>query len=93
MHASDEIQKAVEQVVKNELSPAKIDSVDVEEGKDHDGEKAFFVTIMFIGEPRDLEVSKLTGLTRHLRSRLSEMGEHRFPYTRFISNSEAGEAA
>ncbi|MCX7646920.1 MAG: hypothetical protein N2Z62_16695 [Rhodobacteraceae bacterium] len=93
MRASDEIRDALEEVVRQELPASRIRRVEVEEGEDHDGDASLFVTIRFDGEPRDLEVSKLTGLTRRLRSRLSGMGEHRFPYTRFISTSEAGEAA
>lgn len=93
MKASDKIRDALEKVVREELSSSRIRQVEVEEREDHDGDASLFVTIRFDGEARDLDVSKLTGITRHLRSRLSRMGEHRFPYTRFISTSEAGEAA
>jgi hypothetical protein len=87
------VRLAIEDVVRKRFGGIKIDSVEIEEGFDHDGEAAFFVRIIFDAEARDLPVDRLSGIKRHLRHRLESLGEHRFPYTRFTPRSEIDGAA
>lgn len=90
----ENIEKAIEEVVRERFSGVNIVRVDVEEGEDHDGDCVFFVKVVFDSEIKDLDAARLSGITRHLRSRLFEMGDERFPYTRFISQADfEGEAA
>jgi hypothetical protein len=90
---SDKIERAIEDVVRERLLNINIERVDVEEGEDHDGDRAFFVRIIFDSKITDFDKSRLSGLTRHIRSRLSALGEDRFPYTRFVASDEFHGAA
>ncbi|SIO48700.1 hypothetical protein SAMN05444722_2575 [Rhodovulum sp. ES.010] len=90
----ENIAKAIEEVVRDRFADVRIVRVDVEEGQDHDGDQVFFVRVVFDSEIKDLDAAKLSGITRHLRSRLFDLGDERFPYTRFISQADfEGEAA
>lgn len=89
----EEIRSAIEDVVRNRFDNIKIERVEVQEGEDHDGDHVFFVKIVFDADLKAFNASRLSGLTRHLRSRLDAIGEDRFPYTRFISSNESHEAA
>jgi hypothetical protein len=88
-----EIAQAIEDVVRKRFTGVNIVKVEVDEGRDHDGDLAFFVRIIFDAKPEDIEPARLTSITRHLRSRLFDMGEDRFPYTRFIARDEYTGAA
>lgn len=87
------VEEAIQDVVRARFSNVNILRVDVKEGEDHDGDRVFFVTVVFDADIKDLDASRLSGLTRHLRSRLFDMGEERFPYTRFVSKADFEGAA
>lgn len=89
----ENVEKAIQDVVRERFSNVKIVRVDIKEGEDHDGDRVFFVTVVFDADIKDMDASRLSGITRHLRSRLFELGEERFPHTRFISQDDFEGAA
>ncbi|TCP27752.1 hypothetical protein [Rhodovulum adriaticum] len=88
-----DIENAIEDVVRKRFAGVNIVRVDVEEGEDHDGDRVFFVNVVFDADIKDLDASRLSSITRHLRTRLFDMGEDRFPYTRFVSKADFEGAA
>ena len=82
----DEIKKAIEEVVREQLAGAKIVDVQVVEDTDCDGEGIYRVMVIYAGEKLDTE--KTASLVRYTRSRLRERDSYEFPIFRFISQSD-----
>ncbi len=82
------LQTAVDDVIRERFPNIDIVRVDVSEGEDHDGEPAVFVRVVFQGDPGRFDPGALAEVIRHLRSRLREIDETRFPYTRFVAKDE-----
>lgn len=89
----ENVEKAIEEIVRDRFSNIKIISVDVEEGEDHDGDPVLLVRVVFDAEIDDFDASRLSGITRHLRTKLFDMDESRFPLTRFVSRKDVEGAA
>ena len=89
----NKIREAVESIVKERFDNVEIVRVDVEEGRDHDGEDVLYVRVVFDADVNELRAERMSGLVRHLRSRLGELGETRFPLTRYLSKSDYEGAA
>lgn len=83
----------VEEIVKGRFDAIKIVRVDVEEGRDHDGDDVLFVTVVFDGDAKDMKADRMAGLARHLRSGLAKIGETRFPLTSYLSATDYEGAA
>jgi len=83
-----ELKQAIETVVRSRFPSIDIRHVLVEEGEDHDGDPVLFVKIVFDAPLEHLDPARLSGITRHIRSRLAELNEDRFPHSRFISLSD-----
>lgn len=84
----DAVRTAVEKTVRARMVEEFIVRVDVKPGEDFEGDPVIFVSVVFEGEVESLDFERLSGLTRHLRSKLPDIGEDRFPHTRFVSKSE-----
>jgi hypothetical protein len=63
----------------------------VAEALDSDGEPIWRVTVVFTVAPTKADGPKLASLGRHIGSALEELGEYRFPITRFVSKREASQ--
>ncbi|MGH6893418.1 MAG: hypothetical protein ACREEP_14300 [Dongiaceae bacterium] len=88
-----DIGKIVEIVKKTlaaDFAKMKILDVKIREELDSDGEDLLRVYVIFEGAPKDVDVRKLSGAVRHLRPKLSEMGETAFPLFSFISRGDVG---
>lgn len=88
MALSRKVKEAIEAVVRERFDSISIADVHVEEGEDHDGDPSLFVRIVFDAEVEDLDAHRMVSITRHLRNRLADLGEERFPYTRFLSKAD-----
>jgi hypothetical protein len=87
--------KRIEMVVKNVLAAdfdkVKIFEVRVRDETDSDGDKVLRVEVIFEGARKDLDAGKLSGAVRHVRPKLSEIGEEAFPLFSFISKGDWSE--
>lgn len=89
MALSKSVVRAIEEVVRRQIDMVPIAEVAVREGEDHDGDPSLFVRVVFDADVDDLDARRTVGLNRHLRERLGDLGETRFPYTTFISKEDA----
>jgi len=48
------------------------------------------IQVIFEGTPKDLDARKVAGAVRHVRPKLTAMGEAGFPLFSFVSSGEAG---
>ncbi len=72
-------QEIIERVVTEQLAPAHIVKVMVEEDLDHDGDEILQVRIVFEAEDDKLDTDKVLELAGHLIRALEEISEERFP--------------
>ena len=86
-------QEIIEQVVTEQLAPAHIVKVMVEEDLDHDGDEILRVRIVFEAEDDKLDTDKVLGLIRHLERGLEKIKEERFPIPYFMTLDEFNDAA
>lgn len=49
------------------------------------------IEIIFEGTPKDLDARKVSGAVRHVRPKLTEIGESAFPLLSFVSKGDAGQ--
>lgn len=57
-----------------------VPEVKVEEASDHSGDESLFVTLIY---PKRTIIDYL-GNIRKIRDKLTDAGEHRFPYTKYV---------
>lgn len=84
----DDLQAIVSQLVRERFPDAAIDTVTVVADEDSDGDPILRVTVVFESEIADLEARQLASLTRHVRPKLREHNDHRFPIFRFLSKRD-----
>jgi hypothetical protein len=83
-----EVREAIESVVREQLRGVRIDAVHVTPDVDQDGERLLRVKVVFDSKARGLDPRKTSGLVRHMRPRIAELGEQAFPILSFISKAE-----
>ncbi|SHG74131.1 hypothetical protein [Marivita hallyeonensis] len=93
MFVGNEIRDAIEEVVRKELHPAEVVSIDVKGDFDHDGDEILRITVVFEAEGGRLNTSKVLGLPRHLREPLAKLQEKRFPILTYMKPDELDGAA
>ena len=83
-----DVDAIVRELLKDRFSEVRVDSVDVEEDFDIDGDPILRVIVSY--EPvSDLKnISIFSGLLRSLRPALHDKGEERFPVMSFIRSKE-----
>ena len=86
---SAEIKAIIESVVRERLADAQIQKVIVKEDKDYEGDRIFRVMIVFDATKGKLDSHRISGLARHLRSKLEETDAFSHPIFRFVSQSDA----
>lgn len=88
----EKIKAVIEQTLAADFNAVKITKIKVHKDVDLDGDDVLRVDVVFEGAPKDLDVRKLSSVVRHIRPKLSEIGELAFPVLSFISNEEVGHA-
>lgn len=86
-----EIEGAVRDVVIERFSDAKSLSVRVERTEDFDGDDVLKIYIIFepTGGNDTLDPAKMSGLPRHIISRLQDLDFSMFPLVSYVSKKEA----
>lgn len=83
-----EVREAIEGVLRERFDMVPITAVEVEEDEDHDGDPILRIRMVYDAEVEDLDLDRLVSITRHLRNRLWELGEERFPHTTFVTRAD-----
>ena len=74
--------------LKEDFENVEILDVKVDGDIDFDGDEVLRITVIFQGTPKDLSASSVSGVTRHVRPKLTEIGVEAFPIFSFISNKD-----
>jgi len=83
----------VRAVVEEQLAPAKVIDVIVDEDLDSTGKSILRIEVVFEVEEGKLDPAKVVGLARHLREPLEALKEDRFPVFTFVKPEELDGAA
>lgn len=84
------ISKVVSETLSKDFDNLKITNVEVLRDVDFDGDPILKIEITFVGTRRDIDARKISGAVRHVRPKLSAIGELAFPMLSFITQSDAG---
>lgn len=82
------IEELVQRIVQAEFPDARLQSVEVEEAVDADGDPILRVTVVF-ETSKDIDNAKTPGLVRHLWPELRAAKEMRFPLFRLMTSADA----
>lgn len=85
------IAEVVNEALENDFDNVKILDVRVHDEEDYDGDEFLRIEVVFEGTRKGLDTRKLSGAVRHVRPKLSAIGEEAFPLFSFISKGDAGE--
>ncbi|WP_019995906.1 hypothetical protein [Aureimonas ureilytica] len=80
---ADDLRSAIVELVEAELGSAGIESIDVIETEDHDGDPALLVEIHYSGDDSAFDPKRASTLVTKLNDRLFELGEKRFAYVEY----------
>ncbi|QJP15588.1 hypothetical protein G3545_19140 [Starkeya sp. ORNL1] len=79
----------VRDVFRAEFDKVEIVGINAIQDKDRDGDSILRIEVVFKGDLKNFDASKLSGATRRLIPRLSEIDESAFPLFSFLSQKEA----
>ncbi|MBP7001427.1 hypothetical protein [Amaricoccus sp.] len=88
-----EIRRLASEVIAEQFEGVDIVSVTMEETEDEAGDGILAFRIVFDSRTDKLDPKRVAGLIRHLRSRLHDVAEERFPVVAFVSKAEAAAEA
>lgn len=80
----------IKTVVKDTFGDVDIVSIDIEPDVGEDGEPILLVVVVFDNKSARIDTSRVSGLIRHIRPKMAEIGEDAFPVLSFIAKSELG---
>ena len=82
------VRQAIDEVLREQFDMVPITLIEVEEDHDHDGDPILRVRMIFDAEVEDLDRKRLASFTRHLRNRLWDLDEERFPHVSLITKAD-----
>ncbi|HET7413546.1 MAG TPA: hypothetical protein VFJ18_12890 [Pararhizobium sp.] len=85
-----QIAEIVSDTLRADFDKARILDVRVFSDEDSDGDDVLRIEVVFEGAQKDVDARKLSGAIRHVRPKLSHIGEEAFPLFSFISKGDAG---
>jgi hypothetical protein len=88
----ERIKGIVVDTLKRDAGNVRIVDVFVTSDVDGDGDRVLVIKVVFEGKPKERDFHSMSGVVRHLRPKLAEMGEMAFPLISFISKADAGAA-
>lgn len=86
-----DINSLILDIAREHFKDTEIESVDVQEDYDHEGEKIMLVNILYSDENGRIDPALRVGFVRHLRPKLVEIGVHYFPYTEYMTKQDLKE--
>jgi hypothetical protein len=88
MGMTEDVAGLIEGVVRETFAGVKIESVSVSAATDYNDEAIIKVMVVF-DQKGALDARKTSAITRHIRHKLLELSDNRFPITSFVSKSDA----
>ena len=87
----DDVAEVIESVVREHFADAEIPSVTVEPDTGSNGDPLLRVTIVFDGPDAKttLRTERMISLVRHIRPKLWDLNDDRFPLVSFVSKLDA----
>lgn len=85
------IERVVSAVIKDRFPNEKIVSLHVSKDTDFEGDPVLVIRVV-VDKARSLDAKKASGVVRHVRSKLAEIGENAFPLFSFISKGDVARA-
>lgn len=89
----EKIRKLIESIVRERFPDAKILSVSIQDPSEYDEDDFIRVLVVFESKSGVLDAAATSGIVRHVRPKLHELGEDRFPIMSFIAASEMKKGA
>lgn len=77
------IVRAIKEIVERETARFGLESLDVEVANDNDGDSVLRIAATYGAKGEAVDVGTLDTVASHVRERLLEMGEDRFPHIRY----------
>lgn len=84
------VSRVVTEAITADFEKVKILNVKVERDIDFDGDDILKIVVVFEGTRKDIDARKVSGAVRHVRPKLTAIGERAFPLLSFISVGDAG---
>lgn len=84
------LKRIIEAVFKDHFDEVTIESVTVAHDIDEDGDAILRIAVIFNGKAKQLNAERASGLLRHMRPKMAEIGEDAFPIISFIAKSDIG---
>lgn len=85
-----DVSEVIESLLRERFDDVAFESVSVERDTDEFGDDILRVRVVFDSVLKVLDPRKTSGLLRHLRPRIAELGEDAFPVMFYIAKSELG---
>jgi len=82
-----EVKAVLRSVLEDRLENANISDIIVRRDLDHDGDEIFDVMVVIDSKRLNLDPNRTTGVVRHLRPKLAEIGETAFPILTYVLKS------
>ena len=89
----DTVEKLIIDLVRERFKDAEINSVEVDEDVDFDGDEILRVKVVFTAADNRLDSGLTSSFLRYLRPKLSEIGVRQFPVMSFVSHNDSGGVA
>jgi len=86
----ERLRELVRAVLEERFDDVEFVAINVHPDVDDDGMEYLEIAIVFDSQRTSLDARKTSGLVRHLRPRLAEVGETAFPILSFIAKSDLG---
>ena len=90
MVSNKKLKLEIEDELRRLIHSGEILDVSLERGKDSDSDDVIFIHVVFDNKSKQLDARETSVVTRHVRNRLSKIGESSFPLFYYIAKSEAG---
>ncbi len=84
----EKLKEVIESVLRERFGDVEIETISIEPDFDEDGDAILRVKVMFDGEKNQLDARTASGVLRHMRPRIAEIGEEAFPVISYIAKSE-----
>ncbi len=84
----EKLRKVIESVLRERFDNVEIETVSIESDFDEDGDAILRVKVIFDGEKKQLDARIASGVLRHMRPKMAEIGEEAFPVISYIAKSE-----
>lgn len=93
MVADEKVRSTISKVVREKIHSGRILNVVVNRDTTTDGDNILNVYVVFDSKNNRIDAKETIGITRQVRSNLSEIGEESFPIFFYVAKSEAGDLA